>query len=198
MRCKIPDRDLQARLDRTFCLYEGRPYYIIVDVPYINLHDIPSQNFYKTIKSNDPLFDISTIPLGYMQYSPERVVYLSRTPGRIFKQGVNLDNLKNYFLDPTVRGGKIDVFCKEFVSLIEGKYPLVTDALQLLQEDKTYREIAVSRDIALVRNDLIIIVYFKNKQVGWIPPNQQIVIVPSTDNAWVISRYLSELKWEVR
>lgn len=206
MKCKIPDRDLAQRLDHTFCRYRGVPYYVrYYDADMLQLNDINSKKQVSIIKSDDPEFDVSSIPLGYMQMDVTRVLYLYRQPSRLFKQGLSLDNIGIYqpYQESRLRASAsgVSFFSKAFIRCLEGVYEPLDIAIEFIKTYTADCQKAIDRDVALISkegNPRAIFVHYKNKEVGWIPKNQKVVIVPSNEDAWIISKYLSNYNWEVR
>lgn len=203
MRCKIPDRDLAQRLDNTICLYRQVPYLVRIDGPQVQLRDIPTSKIVEIIKSDDPDFDISTIPLGYVQWGPQ-VVYLGRRPARIWKQAFSAENMSVKSIggdDAAFRDANrpFTLRSREFLNMIRNDYPVLDQVLEDFRLRKEAKEIAISRDIAVQYNSNLHItyVYYKTQQVGFILPNTRRVIVPSTDFGWIVSKYLNGLSWEI-
>lgn len=203
MRCKIPDRDLQARLDSTICRYRGLPYYVRYAGPgLLNLYALQKVNNRHdadfVINSNDPDFDISTIPMGYVQYTNTLVYYVSRRPQRMYKQGVSADALS--FTD--LRGGIVSgsAFSKQFENMVMGNYSSLNQVQKAFKDAEVDMELAISRDCALKLNHKIRIVsvFFKNDEVGWMQEGTDTVIVPSSEKGWLVSRYLSQFNWRVQ
>jgi hypothetical protein len=157
---------------------------VIMDVPY-----------------NDEKLDVSTVPLGYCQASEETVIYMSRRPTRMYKQGISGDSLTMRWIGT---GGhakfSFSYVSQPFEDMILGKYPSLNDAFLKLRKATTDREIAISRDTALKfnPNQGLIYVYFKGDEVGWIIPNTNIIVIPSSDLAWIVTKHLNEFSWEIR
>lgn len=204
MRCVIPHADLNQRLNDTVCRYEG----LAVRIKYhggdlLDLCSVGSGHLIKTIKSNDPGLDISGIPLGYVQITPGIVVYTSRRPLRIYKQGVSNDVIATRFTTTGYPGVKFSIFSKPFEDMVNNRYPNLDAALKLLRkkynENDRYTEIAISRDIALKYNHEMQIthVFFRGDEVGFIIKDTRTVITPSTDKGWIISKHLGQFDWEV-
>ena len=96
MSCKyVTLKDLTDRLDSTVCRYGGKLVYVRVKPtgPEVNLHlyDWPNVNsVIKTIKPDDPLFDISLLDLGYFNYvsnGENFALYPYRLSSKKYKQG---------------------------------------------------------------------------------------------------------------
>lgn len=206
MRCKYPDKDLSQRLDHSICRYKGDPVYIryagtgtLFGYDLTNKADSGNPKY--KIDANDPNFDISTIPMGYFQASKNTVMYVSRKPGRIYKQGVNSDSLVCISLNKAGnREWDGSIYTAAFRDMILDKYPPLHASIKRMRVSTNRLEIAVTRDIAIewVPELLIIQVYFKNELIGFLPQDTMTVIIPSTEKAWVMTKYLSELDWEVQ
>lgn len=204
MKCKFSERDISQRLDATVCRYRGHPYYVRYrDRNLLTLYTLDSggKKEYLSIHPNDEDFDISTVPLGYMQFDPNTVVYLSRKPSRMWKQGLSPDGLQIVFHNANiVRYANVTMLCSAFQNMVLDVYPSLNEALSELRRSEKDKEIAISRDIALKINInlKLIYVYYKTEEVGWIVPDTNIVMVPSSEMAWIVSKHLNGFTWEVR
>lgn len=205
MRCKFPERDLSQRLDSTVCRYKGFPYWVrYVNRGVLGLYSLASggKKCVHEISPTDENFDISTVPLGYVQITPDTVVYMSRRPNRIYKQGLSSDAISYKFTNGNSFKVSPNFFNEAFERMVIGNYPDLRDVLINLRRSETEKEIAISRDIALKYNPnlKIIILYFKGEdnEVGWIVPDTNIVIVPSSEKGWIVSNHLLGFSWEIR
>jgi hypothetical protein len=202
MRCKYPERDLSQRLDMTVCRYDGHPYYVRYrERGQLQLYDLKSggKKLALTIDPNDEKFNISTVPLGYVQTSPDSVAYLSRRPNRVYKQGIHSDALNTRFLTPEYRHS-FSMISEAFENMVLGQYPRLQDALEVLRRSEIDKEIAIDRNIALkvIASLKLIHVYYKGEVSGWIIPDTSIVVIPSSEMAWVVSKHFEGFSWEVR
>lgn len=204
MRCKFPPNDLSARLDSSICRYKGRPVFIRFDGGNsLRLYSVKDANksgkSLGIIDAGDEFLDVSTVPLGYMQVG-DGVVYLTRRPVRRFKQGVDGESLSPKFIpgSPVINTG-YHIFSPSFEDMVLDNYPPLEVTLERFRTATVDLEIAVSRDIALRYHHKVRVtfVYFKGEEVGVIPPDSQTVMVPKSDNAWIISKYLSRFQWKV-
>ncbi len=208
MRCKYPERDLSQRLDNSVCMYGGNPVYVRVSPEgggILDLYDLDQNipGILSRIKYNDPLFDISTPPLGFIQARQEMAMFVMRRPVRVYKQGLSNENI----LILGVGFGanfpeRISVRSLPVKRMIANNYPTLIEALKTLEESKDNKSIAISRDICLeyVHKNRIIHVYYRDPKepVGWMIVGTRTVIIPSSENGWVVSKYLSGLTWEVK
>lgn len=202
MRCKFPERDLSQRLDQTVCRYKGFPYYVRYhDIGVLALYSLTNRSkIIHRISPDDIDFDVSSLPLGYYQQSDNSVIYCSRKPQRLYKQGITVDGLAYARLPGSINLGiGINIFCQGFVDMVTEKYPPLEVALEHLRRTEGNSEICISRDIALKWNYnlRIIVVHYKNEEAGWIPDGAKKVIVPTKEQGWVISNYLYGFSWEV-
>lgn len=207
MKCKFPDRDLSQRLDSTVCRYQGQPVWVRYhDVQTLALYSLASggKKLITNIRSDHPDFDISSVPLGFVQITDSLVGYFTRRPNRIYKQGLSADSVGVKYIsrDPKLlAGGHGMLLTQAFENMVNNNYPSLDKAMYDLRRSDKEREIAISRDIALSVNPnlkLVYVHYKAEKDVGWIPPDTNIVIIPSSEEAWIISKYLSSFAWEVR
>lgn len=205
MRCKFPERDLSQRLDSTVCRYKGFPYWVrCVNRGVISLYSLSSggKKCLYEINPSDIDFDISTVPLGYVQITQDIVVYMSRRPNRLYKQGLSADACSYKFTPGNNFKVNATFFNQAFEKMVCGEYPDLRDVLHNLRKSEVEKEVAISRDIALKYNPnlKIIVIYFKGEdnEVGWIVPDTNIVIVPSSEKGWVVSNHLLGFSWEIR
>lgn len=202
MRCKYPERDLSQRLDQTICRYKGVPFYVRYIAPMTfrlyKLDETNSRSKYTDIQSTDVDFDISTIPLGYFNYTPNNVTYARRIPQRLYKQGVTPDSLR--FTDLNDRAIALNPYSSDFEKMVMGIYPPLNKIFtDIKSEQEIPIEKAVSRDIALklIPKIRIIEVFFKMEKVGWINEGTNTVIVTAAEKGWIVSKYLSGFDWKV-
>lgn len=205
MRCKFTERDLSQRLDHTICRYDGVPYYVrYVNRGVLSLHSLLSGSKKKVIDihPNDEKFDVSTVPLGFAQASDSVVVYLSRRPNRLYKQGISIDSLSMKFIGPA--RANFNYISEAFENMVLNKYPSLGEAFNTLRRSNEDKEIAISRDTALKWNPnlKLIFVYFKGTlpedEVGWVIPDTNIIVIPSSEKAWIVSTQLRGFSWEIR
>lgn len=209
MLCKIPNRDLQQKLNATVCMYAGKPVWVEVVGATVIIADLPGGDNRREIKASDPLFDVSTPPLGYCDASP--VKYLTRIPARRSVQGLSHRSLRSErlpigFNQQRVEGtGDRIFFTRGFVDMVINKYRPLEDTLKYLRgkinnHPEEMLDAAVSRNIALQINKLgIIHVFYKQDLVGWIAPDDIVVNVKSDEKGWIVSRYLAHgLTWEIK
>lgn len=208
MRCKIPSADLSLKLNDSICRYKGEPVYIRVDGSRLLLYTMTQTNSpFANIKGNDPDFDISSVPLGYVQYKGE-VGYLTRIPVRKTKQGLDARSVRVRRIVDNAALSKVNstnfIYSQGFIDMVGKKYPNLGDAVKELRgkyskDEKCQAQIAISRDIAMWINEMgIINIHYKGDFVGWVEPDGNVVHVPSNDRGWVVSRYLSsEFSWKI-
>lgn len=216
MRCKFNAKDAALKLHETICRYRGEPVWVQTDGAALMLSPLTDRGRHThIIKSNDEEFDISSVPLGYMNSwgRNKTVHYLTRRPIRRTRQGLCIQAVSARRLSMTgttkdsFQGGGYCaelMFSQGMIDMIMGKYPTLGQALATLREDckkneKSCSEIAISREIALGINELgIINVFYRDELVGWIQPGKSVVHVPHNERAWVVSKFLSgELGWVV-
>lgn len=208
MRCKIPSADLSLKLNDSICRYKGEPVYIRVDGSSLLLYHVTqTHDPFVKIKASDPDFDISGVPLGYVQVKGD-VVYLTRTPVRKTKQGMDVrSTIIRRVTDNSIisRGNNSHyVFSQGFVDMVANKYPDLNDSIKMIRgkyarDEKCLAQVAISRDIAMWINEMgIINIHYKGEFVGWVEPNGDVVHVPSGGKGWVVSRFLSSVfSWKI-
>lgn len=201
----IPENDLNQRLDNTVCRFRGIPYRVKFaggnQLRLYSLSDKKDEGI--VINKDDPDFDISGVPLGYVQINPHTVAYVSRKPLRMWKQGISIDSLNvNFVSKNKALAYRFEIFSSAFEKMILHQYPTIEDARKLLKiqssQDPTSTEIAISRDIALkYDHDMLTHVFYKRDRVGYIIKDENTVITPNNEMGWVVSKYLSSFNWKV-
>lgn len=214
--------DLAARLDRGICRYRGKPYYIngvgrgdrqgirdangeviklgVKDLLLWELAD--TGRLAHVIKADDPLLDISTPPLGFYQVNATTVGYISRRPLRQFKQTLDADMVSIAPLNGK-HNGKIvfSMYCKGYYDAVIGEFPSYEDTLKHFAKSEISVEKALSSDVAFKYFPQLHIahVFYKNEEVGWVSmATPRVIVVPSTEKGWVVSRYLNMFNdWKV-
>lgn len=207
--------DLEQKLHDTIIRYKGIPYYTLVDGTNLCLRSLDNANgkIVHSVNYRDPDIDISTVPLGYVNLDPYKAaIYIKRLPVRRVKQGINAHNTHVEFALGTTRqildhyGRNGLLYNKEFENSILGKFPPLPEALNRLRElyqeseIETNTPIAISRDVGLSMDEQgIIKVFYQEGYVGWMPPNENTVMVGSKNNlGWVVSKYLNPyIGWNV-
>lgn len=201
MFCKYPVGDLNARLSGTICRYDGMPYLIqVTERGTVRLDDMVSGEGGARIDPSDPKFDISTPPLGYVNFR-EHCKYLTRIPTRRYKQGI--DN-RNTIMSP-IPGPNIDrmgrnghtLHCVEVRNMMLNKYEDSRAVLKALREGRHVSR-AISRSVAFSIDGIgLVSVYLKNNIVGHIYPDKEIITVPTSDMGWVVSVHINGFGFEV-
>lgn len=205
MKCNIPAGDLNQRLNGTICRYRGVPVRVICEGgSTLSLWGISEGQHVANIKADDAEFDISGIPLGFVQVSPTTVVYVSRKAARIWKQGVTMESLSfKYLSRPSELEPRFNILSKAFEDSVMDRFPSLQEAKEQLRvvpkDDRPTVDVAISRDVALsyVREMELTHVFYKEEKVGFMIKQDNTVITPSRDYGWVISKNLSFFDWKV-
>lgn len=201
MKNKFSPRDWEQRLNSTICRYKGQPVYVSVDDGELYISKGAGSRYYR-IPYDDSDLDISTPPLGYVNFKDKEteknvVLYCTRSTGRRYKQGLCKNSLVVYGIDRKKSriSGNLIFKSSNLFETINGNFPSLTEILRK-QEDDTAT--AVSRNVALCRNKIgVTSVYYKTEMVGWIAPDSDIVHVPTSSKAEIVSRFLSPLDWRI-
>lgn len=203
---KIPQNDYNSRLHNSVVLYDGRPVnVIVVDHTRFDITPIHTESKDKTIsiKPDDPLLDISTPPLGWMNYgnvdNPQGyAVYLERLPVRKWRQGLCHQNSHAFVLSReglVKRNSRDYIYTKGYENLVDRTYPDLDTAIKFLVNKKI--SIALNREIGLVMKGETVSVYYKTSEVGYFNLEDRIVHIPKETNSEIISRLLSGIKWVI-
>lgn len=162
--------DAHMRLTRTVVRFEDKPIYIMEvgpDMRLLTWDMLPAQKFVNGIHSNDKRLDISSVPLGFINYNGEGY-YASRSPSRSQKQGVNLQSL---FYDSMTNGkspyGAINNndFIVSFGAMCRGEYPELKESVDMASHGKSC---AFSKTWGLrkTRDKSIFVLHHKMNPVG--------------------------------
>ncbi len=212
MKCHY-DRleDVQQYITNGVFRYDGKAVYVhkvLKDKKgegFIQIAPIEKMDETFDIDVYDDLFDISFPDLGYINLEEKdkaekkvlKVGFLAKKFNRQFNQG--LTNRNTTLLD--IEGKPIPyanyLYTKAVQDLIQNRYPSFEDAWGMLKGDN---EVAISRDVALksLKDSGLILVFYKTTNVGWVTPGSTTVIVPTSDMAWLVSKYLREFTWEIQ
>ena len=195
-------QDLQKYMNGVVVLYDEQPIQCNYDgVDHLVVYDLLTQKALKKIKPNDPLLDIESPEIGYMNRTDPNgnntVYWLEREPHRQWQQGLTKANTCTYKIDGGMVGAYQNLFYSQgLIDMIVGKYPTLQEAFVLL---KKYKEIAISRSVAIEGNPekYPANIYYKGEKVGYIEPGTMVVKVPSSTKAWIVSKFLGQFTWEV-
>lgn len=199
MPCKYTSlKDLQDRLDGTICRFEGRPVYVMVhSEKKLRLYDIPFQNqLIAEINPNDRRFDISMLRLGYANvcnsYTERKnhVLYFTRNPSKKYKQGT----CASYIICKEIDGKRSDrysgsmIMSQGFVDSVNDVYPSIE------QIDEHGGSIALSMDIACMKDDLGILSFFyRGQKVAARVPDSDRLVMYKGDYPWVVEKLIGGL-----
>lgn len=175
--------DAAKYLNQSLIRYKEEPCYILV-----HLHNTPDGPCYMgslypdssfaenkkiaTVPLDCPDLDISSPPLGYANILNKRedkltVVYVSRIPYQMWKQGVTYNNCMIMTIDGKMSNTPA-IDTPGFFDSIKGIFPKFYDAIKVLEDGKI-GEIAISRDVAFERRRSgLISVYHKTREFGLI------------------------------
>lgn len=195
MRQKYKGDDVRSRLHGTIIRYKNIPYYCAVgEGNVLHLSDLSTGNLIATVDHDDVDIDISSIPLGFVNLDNPNYkicVYLKREPYRKYKQGVCLEALTQTVLSSS-KGiiGPDRLRCNGLVKTVEGKFPSLSQAIDLITKGG-WTSVAISRNIAIFRQDSILKIYFDEKEVGWMKLGTKVVNIPKSEFSYF---YVDQLK----
>ena len=198
MKCRYVGGDIKKYLDDCFIRYDGVPYYASVSDDRVHLVDLETRTTTSIVRGDDPLLDISSIPLGWVNANSDYALHLKRLPYRKWKQGVSTSNTEMATLTENGisrdRMGKNSLLNKEFKSSILGTYPDFGTALKLLTV-KGRISVALSKDVAMVRDRSNIKVYFGEEVLGLIDlsKDKKVLQIKKTEYSWVSVLEISKI-----
>lgn len=182
--------DLQSRLDRTICRYDGHPVYVRSSGSQLVLHDIVEYNKQlHIIEPDDPKFDISIMEIGYFNHWTKGVAYALKLPTKQWKAALYSISVQ------AIDGQKISLggspqHDQGFVDSLVGNFPNVNESLERVTKGEL-QSIAVSQAVAFGTTPVgVVFVYYKTKSVGWIAPGEKKVNIVNHEYTWVIERLL--------
>lgn len=203
MKAKYQIQDYNQRLHRGVILWNGVPHCINTEDNTLNITDlVTGEMVARSVSPDHEYLDIAAFELGYIN-TEVGAYYLSRIPARQFKQAITTGSVIEYKLthnglgrDGLGRGSRW-LMTEEFRNRYLNPFPSFDQAIRMFSADRP--SVALSPSVAITKKrDGSYIVYYKLEEVGMIKPNTRTVIVPSSEKAWVISMYLSQLNWEVQ
>ncbi len=198
MRCEYLDQDYEQRMHGGVCFYNGQPVYLNATRGILSYVDFPlGNNPPVEIEKDDPLLDISSPRLGYVNLK-NRCVFTYRKPERKYKQTLTAGAVGIF--DPYGDGQRQDVgvmFGSEyFKNMLTDQYPTVKEAFKSLNGNVYSR--AINRNVALVKDTFgTIRVFYKFDEVGHLKLGENTVHVPNGQLSWVVSKYLEGYGWEI-
>lgn len=200
MHCNIPIPDLPARLDGTVCLYKDYPYIVKTnhDSNELLLLDMVTRKALMHIPSNDKDFDVATPPLGYVQYGPLQVAYVTRRPHRRYKQGLTYESvyINMLSLDNTIG---FTFFSEAMRNTIIRKYPPFENIRRSVLNTKERGEFAINNDCAVVVDKVLqpnnVGVFFRDEFVGNSTIDEFKKPIPFVElqnpkKTWILEQYL--------
>jgi len=196
--------DIEARLNRTVCLYDGEPYRIETDGGMIYLCDLLDRNPPKKIDAHDPLLDISAIELGYVNIEPLSpsykqgfCQYLMRGPGKQWKQGTSLNHIEIQNHTENKSTPLASTSWKSFYDMVKGNYPSVVEAVWNISSG-LWESVAISRDVCLTSepSGSMTVVHMRDP-IGTLIPGQQKVYVKDHEYLWCVEKILRRFNIEI-
>ncbi len=148
--------DAKMRLEHTVIRHKADPVYVhSVDQPRVNYTlfiEYLRTNVKDKIPIKDPTLDFSPVPLGNINHEGN-VYYASRTPQRMWKQGLHMDNFMCKSMEHGHNG--IPINCKAIINTILNEYPTIHEGHKRI-EDGELASCAFSRHFSLVPGRVIV------------------------------------------
>lgn len=200
MRQKYKGDDIKSRLDNTVIRYKNHPYFCSVEGTILGLHGLAGEGLIVRVDPDDPFIDISSLTLGYVNLDGDLkcAVYLKREANRQYKQGVDLGRLTQFVLKGSGQAVNALYFrCKGLVDCVLDKYPTLDQATMMISK-KGYTSVALSRNVAVKREDDLLKVYVKTDEVGYIKMGTTRLVVPKVESSFVNNYFLREITgWDL-
>lgn len=209
-------KDLLDRLEGVVLKYDGVPYYTTIMPPnMLNLYDLTDRKVTSpklTVNADDPKLDISIPECRYVNFkydekevargypSGKIVVYVTRDPNKMWKQGFCLSYSKFHAIDGPNKNGLFDAAyigrSKGMYDSLMNDFPTVESVLSEFKDvpaGQAY-DVAVSKDVAFRRSEVgVVFVYYRTDMVGWMAPGTTKINVVESDLGWVVERHLKRL-----
>lgn len=180
--------DARMRLGGSICRYKNSPVMVSADVNADMIANVYPLREFHTKKafpvnlSTDPDLDVSSPPLGYINYNLKegRVAYLSRKPERQQKQGMCESNTNAYFMTDTAPARwRVHDFSSSIADMIENKYPSVQDAMKYAFAGSSkafHRRLAfipgkTNEFISLAFSRTLVAFVFRNEGIAYLRPS---------------------------
>lgn len=192
------EKDLQDRLSHSIIRYDGVPYLCVYEKKgRLSLYHPVTSEKIKEIKPDDPLLDISSIEVGYMNMctahtnNKNRVFYLVRLTKKKYIQGLTVGGLYAYTIDNEANSltHDVDIIRTDgFYKSITGDFPTIGNLLTTMRAGEQW---AVAQDVALRKSRLgLTTLYYRNKELGYFEDGSD-VFKCKDKYLWVFERYLS-------
>lgn len=192
------EKDIQDRLSYSIIRYDGVPYLAVYEKKgKLGLfHPVTSEKF-GDIKFDDPLLDISSIEVGYMNLNTaftgnkNKVFYLVRNTKKKYAQGLTSGNLLGFTIDNEACNLTLDIDVtrtKGFYESITGEFPIISDLLNTMRAGEQW---AVAQDVALRKSRLgLTTLFYRTKELGYFEEGSD-TFKCKDKYLWVFERYLS-------
>lgn len=202
MRHKYMPQDNAARLNGGICFYKGHPYILYAE-NNINtgvIYRLGEKRALLSIDLKSQELDLAAPKLGYINHGGE-AIYITRAPSRRYKQTLELSALTGRVCGEHGLGAESlssIVHSRSGEAMFLNDYPTLKTVMAKLRSKAGVKSMAIAKNVALKIDSYDIIhVFYKEEEVGKIKPNENTVIIPSGDKAWVVSKYLEVYDWVV-
>lgn len=183
--------DVHMRLNGCLVRYKDIPYYCVSsqdnDGMHVLLYSLGKMTPKHSVHSSDVELDVSSVPLGYVNYSDE-AYFMQRIPMRRQRQGVSSGNTNVCKV-----GGDYNVSVptsqiiksKGMHDSIRGIFPSYQEALKRLRSQEQ-ESVAISRKLAMEIDDLgIIRVHLNETPIGWVGETN-VVSIPDREGGSIV------------
>lgn len=195
--------DVRMRLHDSFLRYKNNHYYALHPgqedrTTLLQLCDVPTKKPVITIDANDPELDVTSPPLGYVQYPKwNGCVFMSRIPFRRQKQGVSHDSVSVYNVWDMreMMGSRVYFHTEFFLSNLNGVFPTYDGVLASIHKSKE-TDIARAFDRSfciLYKKDKETLLQYNGTNIGTIDISSKLVTLYPEHNHSVFTMRLAEL-----
>lgn len=194
-------QDVRLRLNETFLKYGTDYFYALQKQEDVNtnlqLYSITGKKHLLTIDANDPELDVSSLPLGYVQYPNwESAVFMSRLPFRRQNQSVNVNSVA--IID--VWSGRQhltsrDYFHQEgFLQNLQGNFPSYSGVITSVMKNRDKRiSRAFDRCFCVLSDGPKTYLQYNCTEIGEINLETKIIHLRPEHNHSVFTMRLAEL-----
>lgn len=205
---RYENQDAQARLADTFIRYNNKAVYVAESdarSKTLRLYELPlaedGRSEPKNIRWDDPGLDISSIELGYGNYTRteangtkvNRVFYISRLPQkRTYRQGVHAHSLSVEDIAGRSSVGNITQFTnytdQGWTDLLNGVYPKGDERIFMMA---MCSELALSKDVAISKDRFgLMYIYIRGEQVAFKSPDSDAICLRDFRNVWTVEKII--------
>lgn len=181
--------DVQMRLNDSMVMYKGQPMLVATEDMQVYLFDpLRGNKKFGPLSPEDPGIDLRSPPLGYAN-TTRGAYYLTRSPTRQQKQGLDLRALSVYAAGDFRDGRKVGVSWVDLAKTIVGEYPTFNQAIVILKEQKgSLHSVAFHRRFCAIATPTpdIFALEHTGIPIGIVNSDLEVILTPACENSVLI------------